>query len=118
MAEGTAILAHEGIRQIGTADTLRIDLEFEGGVWVNDVVSTNRDSLSRSGNSLVISENVDYENTTGGSQILMQARVVLNVPAVITEVLFPTDFVGGTGGVTLESDQILRFTNISCDING
>ena len=115
--DGTAILAYEGLRELATSDTLRIDLEFDGGGWANDIVSTNRDSLSRSGNSLVISENVDYENTTGSPQIVMQARVYLNVGGIIVDVLFPADSVG-VGGVTLEPDQILRFTNISCDING
>ena len=116
--DGTAILAYEGIREFGTSNILRIDLEFDGGGWANDIVSTNRDSLSRSGNSLVISEDVDYENTTGSPQTVIQARVYLNVSGTIIDVLFPADFVGGTGGVTLEPDQILRFTNISCDING
>lgn len=114
MATGAAILAHAGLQYVIGANGLRIDL-FIDSSWQNGVATTGTSALSRDGNTLKIDENVDYLNDSGSTQTATQARVTAFVSGIWTvETLFPAATIGS---VELVNEQILRFTNISCDIN-
>ncbi len=114
MAEGAAILAYEGLSDFIGSNGFRISL-FIDGSWEDDVATAGVGQLSRSGNTLIIDENVDYLNDSGSTQTATQARVQAFVDGLwVREILFPADSIGS---IELVDGQILRFTNISCDLN-
>lgn len=113
MAQGAAILAKEGLDEVASTDGLKIDL-YVDGAWVNDVATAGAADVSRSANVLTIAEDVDYTNNDPSTKTVTQARVRLFLSGVLDDVLFPAKSVGSQ---ELLEGQILRFTNISCNLN-
>lgn len=113
MAQGAAILAKAGLDEVASTANLRIDL-YVDGAWVNDVATAGAADVSRSTNVLTISEDVDYTNNDPSTKTVTQARVRLSVSGVLDDVLFPAKSIGSQ---ELLEGQILRFTNISCNLN-
>lgn len=113
MAQGAAILAKAGLDEVASTDNLKIDL-YVDGAWVNDVATAGAADVSRSTNVLTISEDVDYTNNDSSTKTVTQARVRLSVSGVLDDVLFPAKSIGSQ---ELLEGQILRFTNISCNLN-
>ena len=110
---GAAILATEGIKEL-TDLQLQIDIQVDD-VWETNVATAGIGDVSRSGNSIIIDENVDYTNNTAGTKVAQRARVRAFLDGIVSvSVLFPDKAIGNQ---SLLEGQILRFTNISCNLN-
>jgi len=115
MAQGAAILAKAGLDELASTANLKIDL-YVNNAWVNDVATAGASDVSRSTNVLTIAEDVDYTNNDPSTKTVTQARVrlVIDGGGIIDGVLFPAKSIGSQ---ELLEGQILRFTNISCNLN-